>query len=51
MDHAWVVAEVDGQYYHFDPLYGRYYTEGRAEDYFMQPASALEPTHTWNGEE
>lgn len=51
VDHAWVVAEVDGQYYHFDPLYGRYYTEGRAEDYFMQPASALEATHTWNGEE
>lgn len=50
VDHAWVVAEVEGQYYHFDPLYGRYYTEDRAEDYFMQPDSALEATHAWDRE-
>lgn len=50
VDHAWVVAEVEGQYYHFDPLYGRYYTEDRAEDYFMQPDSALEATHVWDKE-
>ena len=50
VDHAWVVAEVDGQYYHFDPLYGRYYTEGRAGDYFMQSDAALEATHTWDRE-
>lgn len=50
VDHAWVVAEVEEQYYHFDPLYGRYYTEDRAGDYFMQSDAALEATHTWDRE-
>ena len=47
VDHAWVIAQVDGAEYHFDPLYGRYYAGGDPRAYFMQPAAALEPTHTW----
>ena len=47
VDHAWVLAQVDGEALHFDPLYGRYYAEDPA-DYFMQPDSALAETHQWD---
>lgn len=50
VDHAWVRAEVDGEWLHFDPLYGRYYAEDPA-DYCMQPDSALEGTHRWEAGE
>lgn len=48
VDHAWVVAQVDGTYRHFDPLYGRYYTDDGARDYFLQTDAVLEQTHTWD---
>lgn len=48
VDHAWVVAQVDGTYRHFDPLYGRYYTDDGARDYFLQTDVVLEQTHTWD---
>lgn len=48
VDHAWVVAQVDGTYRHFDPLYGRYYTDDQARDYFLQTDAVLEQTHTWD---
>ena len=47
VDHAWVLAEVDGAPLHFDPLYGRYYAEDPM-DSFLQPDSALEGTHRWD---
>ena len=48
VDHAWVVAQVEGTYRHFDPLYGRYYTDDGARDYFLQTDAVLEQTHTWD---
>ena len=47
VDHAWVLAQVDGAALPFDPLYGHYYAEDPA-DYFMQPDSALAETHQWD---
>ena len=46
-EHAWVIAEVGGKPYHFDPLFGRNHTNN-AMTMFMAADSALEATHTWN---
>lgn len=48
VEHAWVIAQVDGEYYHFDPLYGRYYAEDRISDYCMAPDTLLLNTHQWD---
>ena len=45
---AWVIAQVDGAYYHFDPLYGRYYAEDRIDDYCMANDALLLHTHQWD---
>ena len=45
--HAWVIAKVDGKYYHFDPLFARNHTP----DYmsmFMAKDSDIEATHKWD---
>ena len=47
VDHAWVLAQVDGEALHFDPLYGRYYADDPM-DYFMQPDDAMTATHRWD---
>ena len=47
VDHAWVLAQVDGEALHLDPLYGRYYAADPA-DCFLQPDSAMEATHRWD---
>ncbi len=47
VEHAWVIAKAGGDYRHFDPLYGRYYTDDQARDYFAQTDAAMEQTHNW----
>lgn len=49
VDHAWVLADIDGDLLHFDPLYGQHYAEDPM-DYFMQPDAALASTHRWEGQ-
>ncbi len=46
VDHAWVIARVDGAEYHFDPLYGHFYAEN-PRDFFLCPDAAMEATHRW----
>jgi len=46
VDHAWVIARVDGADCHFDPLYGHFYAEN-PRDYFLCPDAAMEATHRW----
>lgn len=48
VDHAWVIAEIDGGYYHLDPLYGRYYAGEEAERYCMADDAFLLETHRWD---
>ena len=48
VEHAWVIAKVDGAYYHFDPLYGKHYAEDRMGDYCMAADEMLQPTHQWD---
>lgn len=48
-DHVWVIAEVDGKTYNFDPLFGRNHTSN-ALSMFMVKDSALEATHNWDRE-
>ena len=48
VEHAWVIAKVDGAYYHFDPLYGKHYAEERLGDYCMAADAMLLPTHQWD---
>lgn len=48
VEHAWVIAKVDGTYYHFDPLYGKHYAEERLGDYCMAADEMLLPTHQWD---
>ena len=48
VDHAWVIARIDGSYYHLDPLYGRYYAENDIASYCMAGDSFLEATHQWD---
>jgi len=50
VEHAWVIAEVDGSYYHFDPLYGRNHTGGRPRTFFMKKDADIEAVHRWNRE-
>ena len=47
VEHAWVIAQVDGKYYHFDPLYGKFYAEDRIGDYCMADDALLLQTHRW----
>ncbi len=51
VDHAWVIAKVNDQYFHFDTLYGRFYTENNARAYFMANDAHMQTTHTWQAEE
>jgi len=46
VDHAWVIARVDGADCHFDPLYGHFYAEN-PRDFFLCPDDAMEATHRW----
>jgi len=48
VDHAWVLAKVNGKTVHFDPLYGRYFAEEHAADYCMADDSVMVTTHTWD---
>ena len=48
VDHAWVIARMDGTYFHFDPLYGRHYAEDRINDYCMADDARMEQTHQWD---
>lgn len=47
VDHAWVIAQVDGAYRHFDPLYDCHYAQGDDRACFMQTDAALEASHSW----
>ncbi len=50
VDHAWVIAEIDGKNAHLDPLYGRYYAEDAPLDYFMANDAFMMKTHRWDGD-
>lgn len=47
VEHAWVVAQVDGAWYHFDPLYGKFYAGDRIGEYCMADDALLLQTHRW----
>ena len=47
VDHAWVIAQLDGVWYHFDPLYGKFYAEERIHEYCMADDTLLLQTHRW----
>ena len=51
VDHAWVIACIDGKYCHLDPLYGRYYAEDAMESYCMATDAFLLSTHRWDAEQ
>ncbi len=48
VEHAWVIAEIDGEYYHFDPLYGRYYAQDAAGGCCMVTDAFMQATHRWD---
>lgn len=48
VDHTWVIAQVDGAWTHFDPLYGRYYAGDQINDYCMANDARMELTHQWD---
>lgn len=48
VDHAWVIAEIDGGFYHLDPLYGRYYAGDEADRYCMADDAFFLETHRWD---
>lgn len=48
VDHAWVIAGIEGSYYHLDPLYGRYYAGDEADRYCMADDAFLLETHRWD---
>lgn len=48
VDHAWVIAEIDGKNVHLDPLYGRYYAQDDPYSYFMANDDFLLKTHRWD---
>lgn len=48
VDHAWVIAEIDGRAYHLDPLYGRYYAGDDADRYCMADDVFFLETHRWD---
>lgn len=47
VDHAWVIAQVEGKYFHIDPLYGRYYTDD-ARSCCMAGDAFMLQTHRWD---
>ncbi|MBR7141960.1 MAG: hypothetical protein IKD06_00300 [Clostridia bacterium] len=47
--HVWIVAKIDGEYYHFDPLYGRNHTNDPGS-FFMKKDSQIEHLHRWDRE-
>ena len=48
VDHAWVITQIDGSWYHVDPLYGRYYAGDAIRSYCMADDAFLEATHQWD---
>lgn len=50
VDHAWVIAKIDGSNRHIDPLYGRYYAEDAAQ-YCMATDAFLLTSHSWDAED
>jgi transglutaminase-like putative cysteine protease len=46
--HAWILAEIDGRYYHFDPLYDTYLQ--RDHSFFMKTDRDFEVHHRWDRE-
>jgi transglutaminase/protease-like cytokinesis protein 3 len=44
--HAWILARIDGRYYHFDPLYDTYLS--RNHDFFMKTDRDFENNHRWD---
>ncbi len=50
VEHAWVIANIEGEYYHFDPLYGRNHTGGHPRTFFMQKDADIEDVHRWDRE-
>ena len=48
VEHAWALANVDGSWYHFDPLYGRNHTGGRPRTFFMKKDADIEAVHRWD---
>ncbi len=49
VDHAWVLAQVDGAWRHFDPLYGKFYAEDPRTS-FQKSDADFEATHRWDRE-
>lgn len=47
VDHAWVVAIVEGGEYHFDPVYDRYFAETGTRSCFMANREHMQQTHIW----
>ena len=47
--HVWIMAKIDGEYYHFDPLYGRNHTND-SSSFFMKKDSQIEHLHRWERE-
>lgn len=48
VEHAWALANVDGSWYHFDPLFGRNHTGGRPRTFFMKKDADIEELHRWD---
>lgn len=48
VEHAWVIANVNGSFYHFDPLFGRNHTGGRPRTFFMKKDVDIEDVHRWD---
>jgi hypothetical protein len=46
VEHAWVISEIDGEYYHFDPLFGRNHTTS-PRSHFMKKDKDFEKRHRW----
>ncbi|MCL2068528.1 MAG: transglutaminase-like domain-containing protein [Oscillospiraceae bacterium] len=44
--HGWILASIDGRYYHFDPLYDTYLYKDQA--FFMKTDSDFESNHRWD---
>lgn len=49
VEHAWVLSEIDGTYYHFDPLFGRNHTDN-PRSFFMKKDAEIEHLHRWDRE-
>lgn len=47
-DHAWVVAQIDGDWYHFDPQLEQNVTQGYVlYRFFMKPDAVMHRDHLW----